>query len=197
MARDTVTVAVEGPTDVPIVEKLLQLVDFDLGPVQGLRGKGWLDQQLAAYNHAAAFTRWLVLRDLNGDERCAGALVARLLPRPSRHMAFRIAVRSVEAWLLADRERMGAFLGVAIPRMPRDPDRLRDPKVDLVNLARSSRRKSIREDMVPPPGLSSKVGPGYTARLVEFARDDWRPEAAAANSASLARSIQRLRIWAR
>jgi hypothetical protein len=37
------------------------------------------------------------------------------------------------------------------------------------------------------------VGPAYSSRLIEFARTRWDPEAAATNSDSLHRCIQKLR----
>ncbi len=76
------------------------------------------------------------------------------LPIRSVHTArpFLLWVRHVEAWLLADRERISAFLGVGTVKVPRDPETLEDPTRTLVDLARQSRRRDIREDMVPRPG---------------------------------------------
>ena len=186
----------EGDGDVPIARRLLESVGLDIGTVYGLNGKNRVDAQIAAYNSAARFAKWLVLRDLNGDASCAPLLVRDLLPQPSRGMCFRIAVRAVEAWLLADRQRIAAFLRVPVARVPRSPDQLRDPKTAVVNLARRSRRKAIQADMVPARGLSSKVGAGYTARLIEYASDHWRPIVAADASPSLNRALAAMRGWA-
>ncbi len=113
------------------------------------------------------------------------------LPIRSVHTArpFLLWVRHVEAWLLADRERISAFLGVGTVKVPRDPETLEDPTRTLVDLARQSRRRDIREDMVPRPGSGRSVGPAYTSRMIEFAADAgrWRPEVAAENSRSLGR----------
>jgi len=51
----------------------------------------------------------------------------------------------------------------------------------------------LREDIVPAPGATSKVGPDYNGRLCEFVRNHWRAEIAAQNSPSLARALKRLR----
>jgi hypothetical protein len=104
-------------------------------------------------------------------------------------MCFRVAVRAVEAWLLADFEAMADFLGVASNKVPRDPERLAAPKEAMVNLARHSRRNAIREDLVPRAGSGRVVGPGYTSRLIEFASDHWRPAMAARRAESLRRAI--------
>jgi hypothetical protein len=63
----------------------------------------------------------------------------------------------------------------------------------MVELARHSHRRGIREDMVPRPGSGRKVGPAYTAQLIDFARDSnngWRPDVAAKASDSLNRCLQ-------
>ena len=111
-------------------------------------------------------------------------------------MCFRIAVREVEAWLLADRERIASFLGVSPARVPRDPDGLDDPKLEMVNLARHSSRRVIRKEMTPRPGSGISIGPAYSLRLIEFASKPdvgWRPEVAAGHSRSLRRCVAALR----
>lgn len=196
MIRDVIPVLVEGDGDVPIARRLLEFVGFEIGTVYGLSGKNRVDERIEAYNEAARFAKWLVLRDLNGDAPCAPELLRHLLPDPSRGMCFRLAVRAAEAWLIADRQRIAAFLSVPAARVPPNPDQLKDPKSALVNLARRSRRKAIRTDMVPRRGLSSRVGPGYTARIIEYASDHWRPLEAADASPSLARALAAMQTWA-
>jgi hypothetical protein len=110
-------------------------------------------------------------------------------------MCFRVAVRAVEAWLLADRERIANCLSISQQLIPDQPDNLIYPKLDLVNLARRSKSRNVREDLVPREGSRRSVGPLYTARLVAFAADEtagWRPDQAAACSESLRRCIHRL-----
>jgi hypothetical protein len=108
-----------------------------------------------------------------------------------------VAVRAVEAWLLADAERLAAFLGIRAALIPRDPDAEHDPKTTLVNLARRSRRRAIREDIVPREGSGGRVGPGYVGRLIEFvtaAENGWRPGVAAGRSDSLRRCLEALQV---
>jgi hypothetical protein len=193
MPLEVVTVAVEGTADVAVVQRVLESVPLALGGVYVLNGKGRLDQRIADYNHASRYTRWLVLRDLDQDAACAPALVQRLLPQPAPHMCLRIAVRATEAWLLADRERLSRFLGVARNVIPLDPEKMVNPKQALVNLARKSHQRAVREDLVPAPGTTAQVGPGYTARLIEFASQLWRPDVAAQQSDSLRRCLAALR----
>jgi hypothetical protein len=108
-------------------------------------------------------------------------------------MCFRVAVRQVESWLLADRERLAKFLAVSTAKIPPVPEAINNPKNTVIELARQSRRREIREDMVPRPGSARAVGPAYTARLIEFViggERGWRPDVAARHSESLNRSLR-------
>lgn len=185
--------AVEGDLDEAIARRLITHVGATPGAVYGKKGKGYLREKIAAFNEAARMAPWLVLVDLNGEHPCAPTLRATWLPHPQRFMCFRIAVKEVESWLLADRDRLAAFLGVSPTRVPTSPDDCDDPKQLMIELARGSKRRDIREDMVPPLGTGRAIGRAYVARLTEFIEQRWRPEDAAAASDSLRRCIQGLR----
>jgi len=190
-----VNVLVEGITDEAVVRRLFEYAGLTCGTVYGKTGKGALLERLPSYNQAARFVPWLVVVDLDQDAECAPPFVRSALPSPAACMRFRVAVRAVEAWLLADAERLAAFLGVPVARIPLHPDTEPDPKRALVNLARQSRRRAIREDIVPREGSGSRVGPGYAGRLIEFvmtARHPWRPDVAARRSDSLRRCVEAL-----
>jgi len=198
MADTTViSAAVEGIGDEAVVRKLIAHVDAAPGDVYGKQGKSFLRQRIAGYNNAAQRMPWIVLVDLDSDEDCAPPLRDARLPQPAPYLCFRVAVREVEAWLLADAERLASFLRVARTRLPSDPERVDDPKAAMVNLARASRRRDIREDMVPRPGSGRQVGPASSSRLIEFASAHWRPEVAAAKADSLKRAIRSLERLAR
>ena len=182
--------------DTAVASRILHDLGLELGPVHGERGKNWLDRRLMGYNNAARFAPWLVLRDLDRDAHCAPELLMTLLPSPAALMRYRIAVRSVEAWLLADSERIGSFLRIPKARIPADPETLTDAKQTFVNLARVSESQEIREDLLPSSGTTARVGPAYSARLIEFATKNWRPRLAARRSQSLRRCIESIRTWA-
>ncbi|HEX6997531.1 MAG TPA: hypothetical protein VF322_05265 [Gammaproteobacteria bacterium] len=181
------TLAVEGTTDAAVAKRLLQEAALQVGPEYVKNGKGTLDRALNGYNRAAHHAQWLVLRDLDQDAACAPDLRRTLLPAPAPRMRLHIAVRAVEAWLLADAESLSTFLSVPARRVPADPEALPDPKRALVDLARRSRRRAVREALVPAPGSTAKVGPGYTALLIDHVWNGWRPPIASARSPSLAR----------
>lgn len=187
-----VTVAVEGDVDASVVRRLLAGVGASEGPVHVAGGKENLLNGLAGYNNAATRTPWLVLIDLDRDADCVPPIRQQWMPVPAEHMCFRVAVRMVESWLLADRERFARFLGVSAARLPREPDDVDDPKGVVVALARHSRRRDIREELVPRVGSGRRVGALYPSRLIEFASGSWRPEEARGRSDSLDRCLLRL-----
>jgi hypothetical protein len=184
--------AVEGDVDEAVLARLVANVGAQIGTVYGRKGKHHLKQKVTGYNQAAERTPWIVLVDLNDEQSCGPLLKAAWLPSPSQMMCFRVAVREVEAWLMADRERFAAFMGVARVRVPLQPENVDDPKELVVQLARQSSRRIIREDLVPAAGSGRKVGRAYTSRLVEFAQNPWRPDAAANTCDSLNRTLRRL-----
>jgi hypothetical protein len=191
--RIVISGAVEGDVDEAVVARLVFEVGGALGAVHGKNGKAQLRQHVAAYNKAACFSPWVVLVDLNGDAECAPLLQEEWLPHPAPRMCFRIAVRAIEAWLLADTHNLSQFLGVTRSAFPPGPELERDPKQKIVSLSANSRRRDVREDMVPRPGSGRKVGPAYTSRLIEFVESHWRPDEAAKRSDSLRRCVERLR----
>lgn len=190
----TVSLAVEGPSDEPVIRRLVTDHAFEVQQVLGLKGKGYLDTKLAAYNAAARHGAWLVVRDLDQDAECGAELARELLPKPSKGMRFRIAVRAVEAWLLADAAGVARYFRVPRHSVPLDPDALKDPKRALVDMCRGSKVRAIREDMVPAEGTTARVGPGYVARIGEFAAE-WSWKDAAKKSDSLNRCVKRLAAW--
>ncbi len=187
-----VSCAVEGLVDEVVVHRIASTVGGRVELVYGKLGKPYLDRKIAGYNQAARYSPWLVIRDMDHDEDCPVVLRDILLPDPEPDMCFRIVVRAVEAWLLADKENIAKFLGISVSVVPDNPESLDDPRRALINLARRSRRTRIRDDMVPIPGGGRSVGPGYAARMIEFVERSWRPDIAAVSAESLEKCI---RCW--
>ena len=188
-----ISAAVEGLVDEAVAKKLIAHVGAEPGPVYGKQGKHHLQIKIDAYNNAARHAPWIVLVDLDRDADCAPPLRLEWLPDPAPKLCFRIAVRAVEAWFMADRETLAEFLRVASHRIPTTPEALDDPKGEMVNLARHSRNRGIRKDMVPREESGRRVGPAYTSRLMEYVDGRWRPEAAAKHAGSLRRAIECVR----
>src|SRR5687768_12681237 len=117
-----VSIAVEGQSDVAVVERVLAFVGCSIDAIYGRVGKAQIDSSLHGYNNAARFAPWLVLRDLDSDAACPSALARQLLPAPATWMRFRIAVREVESWLLADPDELSEYMRVSRNLIPNNPD---------------------------------------------------------------------------
>jgi hypothetical protein len=188
------TAAVEGPTDEVALRRILSDLRIEIGTVYVTNGKPALLRRLEGFNAAAFHAPWAVLVDLNGSA-CAPSHLGEILPSPAPMMTCRVVVRALESWIMGDVERLAPFLGVSQSMIPEAPDAEPDPKEALVNLARRSRKRAIRLDMVPRPGGGRKVGPAYEARLIEFLShqtEGWRPLEAAMRSESLKRCLAAL-----
>jgi hypothetical protein len=184
-----ISAAVEGLVDEAVVRKVIACAGGQAGSVYGTKGKPALRKGINGFNHAARHARWVVLVDLNSDKACAPALRQCWLPAPAPLLCFRIAVRQVEAWLMADGDTLAQYLRVARSAIPRDPETLVNAKTEMVNLARCSKRRDIRTDMLPRKGSGRAVGPAYTSRLIEYVQTAWRPREAAQRSDSLRRAL--------
>ncbi len=191
--------AVEGTTDEAVLRRLLAECHLPEPIVYGKQGKAAIRKQLRSYNAAARHTPWIVIVDLDSEADRAPQLVSDWLPESADLMHLRVAVHAVEAWLLADAQGISRFLGVPLSRVPTNPDALPDPKLTLINLARRSRSRALREDMAPRPESGRTVGPAYVSRLIEFATDmtdGWRTRTAAQASPSLRGCTNRLSLLA-
>lgn len=184
--------AVEGDLDEAVLRRLIGEEGAILDRLYGRKGKQHLKQRLKGYNQSAHRSPWVVLMDLDHDADCAPPLRAECLPTPARYMCFRIAVRAIETWLLADSQSIARFLSIAVSQVPSFPETLNDPKHFVVDLAQRSRRREIRESMVPRPGSGRKVGPLYTSQLIEFVQTKWEPDIAAQRADSLRRCRERI-----
>jgi hypothetical protein len=192
-SRVTISAAVEGIVDEAVVRRLIAWAGGHPGSVYGKNGKPDLRQKINGYNEAAKRTLWLVLVDLNSEADCAPRLRHDWLPTPAPRLCFRVAIRQVEAWLMADAETLATFLKVKPHTIPANPEALPNAKAEMVNIARNSRRSDIRKDMVPRQNSGRAVGPAYSSRLIEYAEKHWRPEVAAQRADSLRRAIDCLK----
>ena len=137
------------------------------------KGYGDIKRNIRKYNEIAKYNPVLVLVDLDNTD-CAPSKMSEFIDFPkNRNFIFRIAVREVEAWLFADRKNFAEYLGVAIARIPMQPEEIDDPKQFLFNIARRSKKKAIREDIPPEPESKARIGKNYNGRLKEFVWKHW------------------------
>lgn len=162
--------------------------------VLGKRGNGFLKSNISNYMEIAARAVVVLITDLDRLQ-CAPSLVENWTKRrrlPDKFV-FRVAIRAAESWVLADREGFAEFLGVGLSMLPRDPDRLENPKHKLISLARSSKKKNLRRDIVPDIGSTSRQGFGYTQALGRFVDQIWSIDRAIRHSNSLERTVKDIR----
>jgi hypothetical protein len=167
-----------------------------VGNVYGQKGKAHLRSSMAGYNAAAERWPWAVLVDLDESHECPSDLRRDWLETEAEFLCFRIAVRQVEAWILADVPGAAKFLGVKRSLFPQNPDSEDDAKRTLIGIAEQSRLQHIREAIVPSETGRRSVGPLYNATVGSFVGAKWSPEAAAAQSESFRRcmiGLERLR----
>ncbi len=189
----SVVVVVEGDTDEPVVRKLAADAGLKVSQVYDMGGKGQIDNRLKDFNASAKGSPWFVLRDLDHDAACAPAYVRSLKLKAASWMVFRLAVREMEAWLLADRDGLAEFMGISPSTIPEHPDDEGDPTQALVNLARRSKKKGIVRAFVPRQGDLVSVGPGYEAAIIEFGKLHWSLHRATKRSPSLTSARKALR----
>ena len=189
-----IIVATEDILSEAVAEKLIQETGGQLQVVQklGRQGFGYLRSRMLKFNQMARTQPVFVLTDLDRVE-CATTLIENWMGqrRLAPGLLFRVAVREIESWLLADHEAMRRLLGRTQLRLPDAPDALADPKETLVRLARKGPR-AVREAIIPEPGAVASQGLGYNNILVDHVRNHWSPERAASRSDSLSRA--RIRI---
>ncbi len=192
----SITLAVEDVLSERVILRMLTQVRRDLSvtAILGSRGNAYLRGIARGLNKAAQGSGFFLLTDQDNAEHCPIDIITEWLGGDERHanFLFRVAVFELEGWLLADRGAMAEFLSVPLARLPEHADKIADPKQFLVNLARSSNRSNIRDDLVPKPRGTAKVGPNYNGRLAEFIEECWSCKRARNNSASLRRAVQRL-----
>jgi hypothetical protein len=195
MSSIPVHLAVEDDLSEAVIRKLLLDTGrtYAIGGVFGRGGYGYLRSRAKNWNAAAAAgTPILLLTDLD-QHPCPSALIDDWLEaEPHPNLIFRVAVREVESWVLADRQGFADFLGISVTNVPLEPDQIADPKQSLVNLARQCRRRTLRESIVPRQGSTAVQGPDYNGCLGEFVRNHWDRGSAARRSLSLNRAWARL-----
>ncbi len=156
-------------------------------------GNGYLRFRMGKFHEMAHRGPVLVITDLDTNI-CPVALRKtwlRRLPQPPG-LLLRVAVREIEAWLLADHDAVVTLLGKqAERRLPEDPDRTPDPKNLLLDLAKRA-PGDVRLDLLAEAGAIARQGLGYNHRLCDLVRSSWRPERAAERSPSLRRTILRI-----
>ncbi len=186
-----INLAVEDSLSEAVVRKILLKSSrpYSVGICYRKGGFGYLKKKICGFNNVAKGTPFFVLTDLDNSE-CPATLLGEWLPVPKHpNLLFRIAVREVESWLLADQDALSKFLGIKKESIPLDVDSEDNPKQLLINLTRKSKNRLQREAIVPSVGSTATTGPDYNGSLISFVRDHWNIQEAMCRSPSLKRTV--------
>ena len=194
MILNRIILAVEDELSEAISTKILNEFGVEIRIVIREGGNTYLRQKSPELNRSAKGLDIFLLTDLDSPKDCPLELIHSWIKGPlNPKFLFRVAVMEVESWIMADRNGMANFLSIPIHRIPHNTDEIANPKEFLVSLARKSKKRKLRDELVPKPGTKIPVGYGYNTRLIEFVRDHWDLERAAMVSPSLKRTLDRLR----
>ena len=184
---------VEGRLDEAVAQRLAVDSGFIVENAQGKQGWTFVQRNLPALNEMARFTPCLALVDFMDTQMdCPPSVLSAWAPDRRPNLIFRVVVRELESWLLADRQGIARFLRIPVARVPAAPEEEDDPKRTLVNLARSSRSRRVSEALVPAYGASAVVGRDYNTEMERFIRSEWSPAAARTAAPSLDKCMTRL-----
>lgn len=184
---------VEGEIDEIIALRIINNLGHEIGTGFGKKGVGYIQNKIQNFNQTAHNIIYLVLVDFMDTKlECPPQIVSNWLPHRKQLMLLRVVVREIESWILADRENLAEFLNVNIEIIPTKPENEPDPKRKLINIARKSRTKKIRDALVPDQNSTAQVGKLYTSEMKRFVSEFWNIDTARKNSPSLNKCIIRL-----
>ena len=193
MNLNNVILAIEDRLSDAVATKILEKFGIEIVKRIGFQGKSDLERKVPELNRTANGITVFLLTDLDSPRECPPRLIRSWIKGPlNPKFFFRVAVMEVEAWVMADRIGFAAFLSVPVHRIPSPTDKILDPKEFLLSLARRSKKRAVREALVPAQGATLSVGNEYNTLLSEFVREHWNLERAASASPSLKRTLDRL-----
>lgn len=188
----TVSLVVEDELQEVTLRKILSEIRKDLyvANVFGKRGNLYIKDKIESFNRAAKYQPYIILTDLDQKD-CPLALINQWINFTlSENLLFRVVVKEIESWIMADRTNFSSYLGVSEATLVRDIESISDPKRHLCYLAGKSRKRDIRKGLMPVG--SAKQGPFHNMLLTEFIMNQWSIDNAKLHSPSLAKAVERI-----
>ena len=161
-------------------------------PRQGEGGWAEVKKFAIAYNKSCLVPILALVDFMDTGAICPPSMVQEWIPQRDSNMILRAVVPEIESWIMADQHGFAKFLSVPPNLIPSAPETDPDPKHTVVNLARTSRKKEIREGFVPKQGATAVVGSGYNPLMERFIWNSWNLSAARSRSPSLDKCLMRL-----
>ena len=189
-------VATEDELSEAVAYRLVDAANHGLDVSVSIRGSGFgnLKNKATELSIVAQKFPVFLLTDLD-TALCPPALQSQWLGivTPPQDFLFRVAVREVEAWLMADREGFAGFLKAPLSQIPLNPESLPDPKLTLLKLVNRYGSRDQKAGIIQSVNSNLKQGLEYNLRLCVFVREFWSLENALGNADSLNRAYIRLR----
>lgn len=162
-----------------------------------MRGYGTIKSKCETFlKMARTGSHTFILTDLDTAE-CPCALIRDWFAIPQdvpvdlpSECIFRVAVREVESWILADHAAWAEYIKIPAANFSKTPDQLNDPKEHILTVIRRKGRMKFHREMLPKG--AAHIGPRYNEVLCKFVKTSWQPERAAENSPSLDRALKAL-----
>jgi len=192
-------IAVEDDLSEAVVRRILAQRDVSYEPVRWNVGGGasFLKDKIVAFNNIAKSVPVFMLTDLD-RKVCPSALVKEWLGfvKMNPDLIFRVAVREVEAWLLADDVALCRFLKLRKAVRFIIPEGEADPKAKVLELAERSSSRIVKDGVVRRNADGTlQQGPVYNAELTRFTNEDWDVHVSAGKCPSLQRLLRALEAF--
>ena len=170
--------------------RIIEATGHTHGTCFGKKGCSYIEKNIHKFNLTAHDIHYMALVDFMDTKlSCPPEVISNWLPYKRSKMLFRVVVRELESWLLADRSNLAKFLKINIAMLPFNPEQIADPKLSLVNLARKSKSARIREALVPIIGSTAQVGKLYVSEMKIFINELWDIESARKTARSLDKAL--------
>lgn len=156
---------------------------------QNCHGFGKIKANVNKWNAAAVKgIRFIVVTDLDSSPCPVKLINEWFVNGIDTNLIFRIAIKEIESWVLADNINFSKFLGISNYSIT-DSDTINDPKDFLFKLTKKSRYTNIKKDILPLD-IFARIGPNYNNRLALFIHSYWDIDNARQKSKSLDRAIK-------
>ena len=187
-----INLVVEDDVHYNVIAKIIQSSSksYEINRVYGRRGNDYIKKNIVGFNQASKITPFIILTDLDTVD-CPVTLIKDWINfKKHANLIFRIAVKEAESWLISDLNNFADFMGVSKDAVDHYPEQIGDPKEYIVTLAKRSKKKNIREDIVPTG--TAQIGKNYNSCIGDFIIKKWNVNNAKKTALSLQRFVKAL-----
>jgi len=194
MAELVLNVVCEDDPQEEVIKKLFSIrPDFRIDTVYRRNGNRYIIANINHFNEDADNIPYFILTDLDYWPCPPGLMDEWLDDEKHPNLIFRIAVHSVESWLMADFDNFSHFFRIPNEEMRRDLEEIIEPQKYLLFLIDKYSTKEFKDAMLPKKG--AKIGRQYNAYLTEFINKRWNYHYAERYSKSLRHALRAICLF--